>query len=189
MSHIIVLGAGITGVVTAYALLQKGHDVTVIEKHRNPAMETSFANGGQLSASNAEVWNHWSTVVKGFKWMLKKDAPLLLNPSPGWHKYSWMAEFLGNINDYELNTIATVKLAIEARRRMFEIADSENIDFNLEKRGILHIYHDQKSFEHARKVNDLLSKGGLDRRAVSESVRHRTGAYRLRMFHEWPGAS
>lgn len=169
MSHFIVLGAGITGVVTAYALLQRGHEVTVIEKHRYPAMETSFANGGQLSASNAEVWNHWSTVVKGFKWMLKNDAPLLLNPSPGWHKYSWMAEFLANIRGYEANTIATVKLAIEARRRMFEIADGENIEFDLEKRGILHIYHDQKSFEHALKVNDLLCKGGLDRRAVSQS--------------------
>lgn len=169
MSHFIVLGAGITGVLTAYALLQRGHEVTVIEKHRYPAMETSFANGGQLSASNAEVWNHWSTVVKGFKWMLKSDAPLLLNPSPGWHKYSWMAEFLANISDYEANTIATVKLAIEARRRMFEIAESEDIDFNLEKRGILHIYHDQKSFQHAAKVNDLLCKGGLDRRAVSQS--------------------
>jgi len=60
-------------------------------------METSFANGGQLSASNAEVWNHWSTLLKGLKWMLKSDAPLLVNPKPSWHKLSWFAEFIANI--------------------------------------------------------------------------------------------
>ena len=57
-------------------------------------METSFANGGQLSASNAEVWNHTSTILKGLKWMLKSDAPLLVNPKPSWHKISWFAEFI-----------------------------------------------------------------------------------------------
>ena len=55
-------------------------------------METSYANGGQLSVSNAEVWNHWSTVAKGLRWMLRSDAPLLMNPRPSWHKYTWIAE-------------------------------------------------------------------------------------------------
>ena len=97
--HIAVIGAGITGVTTAYALAEKGYAVTVFDRQRYAAMETSFANGGQLSASNAEVWNHWSTVVKGITWMLKRDAPLLMNPSPNWHKYSWMAEFVGTEGD------------------------------------------------------------------------------------------
>src|SRR5690606_23207723 len=97
MSHIAIIGAGITGVTTAYALLARGYAVTLIEKHRYSAMETSFANGGQLSASNAEVWNHPSTLMKGIRWLTKPDAPLLLNPSPGWHKYSWLAEFAGHI--------------------------------------------------------------------------------------------
>ncbi|KQV27128.1 amino acid dehydrogenase [Rhizobium sp. Root1203] len=166
MSNIVVLGAGITGVTTAYALLKQGHRVTVIEKHRYPAMETSFANGGQLSASNAEVWNHWSTVAKGLKWMLKRDAPLLVNPSPSWHKYSWMGEFLTSISRYESNTIETTRLAIEARRHMFDIAEKEGIQFDLEKRGILHVYYDRGSFEHASKVNKMLRKGGLDRNPV-----------------------
>jgi len=169
MSHIVVLGAGITGVTTAYALLQKGHNVTVIDKNRYPAMETSFANGGQLSVSNAEVWNHWSTVFKGIKWMTKRDAPLLMNPAPSWHKYSWMAEFLGNIPKYESNTVTTTKLAIEARKHMFSIAEKENIDFDLERRGILHVYYDKKSFDHASKVNTMLTMGGLDRRSVDRS--------------------
>ena len=97
MKTIAVIGGGITGVTTAYALAKRGFTVTLFEKHRYAAMETSFANGGQLSASNAEVWNHWSTIVKGLKWMLKSDAPLLVNPKPSWHKLSWFAEFIGSI--------------------------------------------------------------------------------------------
>ena len=80
MKHIAIIGAGITGVTTAYALLDRGYKVTVLDRHRYPAMETSFANGGQLSASNAEVWNSTSTVLKGLRWMLRRDAPLLMNP-------------------------------------------------------------------------------------------------------------
>lgn len=169
MTNIAIIGAGITGVTTAYALARQGYSVTVFDRNRYAAMETSFANGGQLSASNAEVWNSWSTVLKGMKWMLRKDAPLLMNPKPSWHKYSWMAEFVMNIPHYEKNTIATTKLAIEARRRMFEIAAEENIDFDLEKRGILHIYRSKYGYDHAVKVNRLLEAGGLDRRAVTNA--------------------
>ncbi len=92
--HIVIIGGGITGVTSAYALVQQGFEVTLIEKNRYPGMERSYANGGQLSASNAEVWTHPSTIVKGLKWMFKSDAPLLMNPTPTWHKLSWMAEFM-----------------------------------------------------------------------------------------------
>ncbi|BBI64686.1 hypothetical protein HSBAA_59920 [Vreelandella sulfidaeris] len=81
MQRIAVIGGGITGITSAYALAKRGYQVTVFEKHRYAAMETSFANGGQLSASNAEVWNHWPTVIKGLRWMLRNDAPLLVNPA------------------------------------------------------------------------------------------------------------
>src|SRR5262245_63493249 len=84
MRHIAVIGAGITGVTTAYLLLREGYRLIIIDSHRYPSMETSFANGGQLSASNAEVWNRWSTVLKGLTWMLRSDAPLLINPKPNW---------------------------------------------------------------------------------------------------------
>jgi 2-polyprenyl-6-methoxyphenol hydroxylase-like FAD-dependent oxidoreductase len=92
MRKMAVIGAGITGVTTARALMKRGFDVTVFDRHRYAAMETSFANGGQLSASNAEVWNSYGTILKGIKWMFQRDAPLLMNPLAdiSWHKYSWM---------------------------------------------------------------------------------------------------
>ncbi|MDW9906423.1 D-amino acid dehydrogenase [Sinorhizobium meliloti] len=172
MTRIVVIGAGISGVSTAYALLRQGYHVTVLDRQRYAAMETSFANGGQLSASNAEVWNHWSTLLKGAKWMLKNDAPLLMNPKPSWHKYSWIGEFVANISKYQPNTIETTRLAIAARTHMFEIAAREHIDFDHVTRGILHIYWDRHGFDHAMQVNRLLVAGGLDRGPVTpEEIR------------------
>ncbi|WP_110975502.1 D-amino acid dehydrogenase [Acinetobacter sp. WCHAc060042] len=167
MCHVVVIGAGITGVTTAYELSILGYQVTVVDRHLFPAMETSFANGGQLSACNAEVWNQKSTVLKGMKWMSQKSAPLLLNPSFSVHKYAWLMEFLGNIKHYETNTHETVRLALLARQRLFEVAEKESIDFNLEKRGILHFYHNKQDYDVAIRVNDMLNKGGLERCGVS----------------------
>lgn len=172
MKTIAVIGGGITGVTTAYALARRGFAVTLFEKQRYAAMETSFANGGQLSASNAEVWTHWSTLFKGLKWMLKSDAPLLLNPKPSWHKMSWFCQFLAAIPHYEKNTVETARLAIAAREHLFTWAEREGIDFDLKKQGILHIYRDRAGFEHAGKVSQLLARGGLERRAVTPDEMH-----------------
>ena len=167
MSSVAVIGSGITGITTAYSLAKRGYDVTVIDRCRYAAMETSYANGGQLSASNAEVWNSMSTVLKGLRWLTKPDAPLLFHLSPSWHKYSWMAEFVAQIPNYKKNTIKTAKLAITAREYLNEIAEQEGIKFDYEKRGILHIYRDKKSFDAAKKVTRLLKQAGLERVSVT----------------------
>jgi D-amino-acid dehydrogenase len=167
MKSIAIIGGGITGVTTAYALAKRGFAVTLFERHRYAAMETSFANGGQLSASNAEVWNNGATILKGLKWMLKNDAPLLVNPAPTWHKLSWFAEFIAAMPHYERNTIETVRMAVAAREHLFAWAAEEGIDFDHKREGILHIYRDKKGFDHAGKVSAMLAKGGLPRRAVT----------------------
>ena len=76
-----VVGAGITGITTSYFLARAGHEVTIYDKRKYPAMATSYANGGQLSASNAETWNSRRSVKTGVKWLFKPDAPLKINPS------------------------------------------------------------------------------------------------------------
>ena len=172
MKSVAVIGGGITGVTTAYALARRGLQVTLFERHRYPAMETSFANGGQLSASHAEAWNSWGTVGKGLKWMLRSDAPLLVSPKPSWHKLSWFAEFLAAIPRYETNTIASTRLAIAAREHLFGWAREEGIRFDERHEGILHIYRDKAGFDHAAKVTSLLAQGGLQRRAVTPQEMH-----------------
>ncbi len=166
MREIAVIGAGITGITTAHALIDQGFNVTVYDRHRYAAMETSFANGGQLSASNAEVWTSLGTVLKGLKWMLKSDAPLLVNPAPSWTKYTWFARFLANIPNYRHNTIETVRLAMLAREALLDMADREGVDFDLERRGILHFYTDPASMNAAHEVTKLYAEAGLTRRAV-----------------------
>jgi D-amino-acid dehydrogenase len=165
--NVAVIGGGITGVTTAYSLARRGCRVTLFDRHPYAAMETSFANGGQLSASNAEVWNSWGTVLKGLKWMMSPGAPLLVNPKPSWHKISWMGEFLAAIPAHEDNTITTARLAIEARAHLRQMAAEEGIDFDCEDRGILHFYQSKADFDAAARVTALLARGGLARHAVT----------------------
>ncbi|MEM6831980.1 MAG: D-amino acid dehydrogenase [Pseudomonadota bacterium] len=167
MANIAVIGAGITGITTAYCLRKKGFEVTVFDRNRYPAMETSYANGGQLSASNAEVWNHPATLWKGVRWLFDKEAPLSLSLKLSFHKYSWFAEFVGAISQYEKSTADTVRMALIARAGLLEMAAEEGIHFHLEKRGILHFYKYKAGFKAAAKVNQLLTGAGLDRHPVS----------------------
>ncbi len=183
MTSVAVLGAGITGVTTAYKLMSQGLDVTVFDRNAYSAMETSFANGGQLSASNAEVWNSPATFVKGMKWMLRKDAPLLVHPSPTWHKLSWLFEFVLAARSYEENTVATVKMAIAARRHLIEMAEREGFDFDLVKRGILHVYETEAEFRSALRVNELYRKGGLERRVLDDGAIHEIEPTLAGRFH------
>ena len=89
-----VIGAGITGVTTTYFLTQKGFKVDLIESRRYPAMATSYANGCQISASNSETWNSWKNIRQASKWILKKDAPLLISLKPDLHKIKWFIKFI-----------------------------------------------------------------------------------------------
>jgi D-amino-acid dehydrogenase len=98
---------------------------------------------------------------------LRKDAPLLLNLRPSYHKYSWLAEFCGHIRNYRANTIETTKMAIAAREYLFRIASEEKIDFDLKQLGILHMYYNKKAFDTASQANRLLRDGGLDRFPVT----------------------
>lgn len=164
MKKIAVIGAGIAGVTAAYYLVRKGFDVTVYDEERYPAMKTSYANGGQVSVSNSEVWTTWSNVYKGIKWMLKKDAPLLIRPSLDLDKAVWLAKFLYHTanNDYAKNTAKTIQLGIESRRLYEDLIQQEHISFDDTKCGILHIYKDQKYFDAAIAAKKIYNDNGCE---------------------------
>lgn len=168
-----VIGAGITGLTTAYFLAKEGYRVTVYEKERYPAMKTSFANGGQISVSNSEVWTSWGNVKKGIKWMFKKDAPLLFKLYRlDWPMWRWVFKFLAYTAKgvYTNNTAETVKMGLESRKLYDQICRDESIEHDMFKRsdcGILHFYKDEDYWESAQKVTEIYNSNGLDREEVN----------------------
>lgn len=161
---IAVIGAGIAGITSAYYLSRQGYEVDVYEQESSPAMRTSFANGGQVSVSNSETWTSWSNVVRGARWMFKKDAPLLIRPSLDWDKAKWLAEFLWHTarNVKDKNTAATIKMGIESRHLYEHIIKRENIQFDQSSSGILHFYKTQSYFDQAQRAQGLYQRNGCE---------------------------
>jgi D-amino-acid dehydrogenase len=159
-----VVGSGIAGVTAAYFLAKEGCEVSVFEKERYPAMRTSYANGGQISVSNSEVWTTWKNVKKGIKWMFTKDAPLLIRPTLEWRKVKWMTSFLWHtlVQDYGRNTATTIRLGLESRDLLRQIAEDENLKFDQSNCGILHFYKDEAYFNDAVAVKDLYNANGCE---------------------------
>ena len=164
MNRIAVIGAGITGIITAYYLAKKGYEVTVYEQERYPAMRTSFANGGQVSVSNSEVWTTWNNVKKGIKWMFKKDAPLLIRPRLDWQQWQWIIKFLYNTLNgaYHTNTAKTIQLGLVARTLYAEIIEEEKLQFDQSACGILHFYKDEQYFQKAHSAKQLYNNNGCE---------------------------
>ncbi len=162
--QIAVVGAGITGITTAYYLAQLGYTVTVYDEELHPAMRTSYANGGQISVSNSEVWTTWSNVKKGFQWLFQRDAPLLIRLTPSWSKIKWLTQFLWHTirGDYEKNTTETIRMGLEARQLYSELLDNEKINFDQTASGILHFYKDDRYFQNAVDVKDLYNSEGCE---------------------------
>ena len=170
--EVAIIGAGITGVTTAYYLAKQGHSVVVFEKESYAGMMTSYANGGQLSASNAETWNTWSNVKKGMKWMFNPSAPLLIRPTPTLSKISWMAGFLRETMKgdrwHRRCTWDTIDMSLIAREEYYKIAEETGIPFNLSKNGILHFYKNEQYFNDAcTSVHDLFNFSKLTRKIIT----------------------
>ena len=164
MKSIAVIGAGVTGITTAYYLSRFGYKVTVYEQERYPAMKTSFANGGQISVSNSEVWTTWSNVWKGVKWMFTKDAPLLIRPRLDFRQWKWMAKFLYHTarGNYKKNTATTIQMGLQSRELFKEIQQQEGIQFDESLCGILHFYKDDQYFDAAKKAKVIYNNNGLE---------------------------
>ncbi len=165
-----VLGAGVAGVSAAYYLAKAGYSVTVYDEKSYAGMDCSYANGGQLSVSNAQTWHQMSNVIKGIKWLGKKDAPLLVRPSLDVQKALWMARFLrytlqGKSNAWSIQTIA---LGLEARALYAQIMQEEQLEFDYKKCGILHFYKDPSYWKGAQNVRNLYENAGCEWSLLSE---------------------
>lgn len=164
MKNIAIIGSGITGILAAYYLARDGHTVTVLEQESYPAMRTSYANGGQVSVSNSEVWTTWSNVKKGIKWMFQKDAPLLIRLTPSWSKIKWMFKFLWYtlVQDYGRNTADTIRLGLKSRTLYKEIIKEESLEFDQRFCGILHFYKNEEYLRNAVSVKELYNANGCE---------------------------
>lgn len=164
-----VIGSGIAGITAAYYLAKKEFDVTVFDKESYPAMACSYANGGQISVSNSQTWNTWSSVLKGIKWLSKKDAPLLLRPSLDWDKAKWLAKFLYHTanNEWARNTAETIRMGIEARHLYNQLEHDEDIQYERLNKGILHIYKNRKYLDEALLLKELYEGNGCEWQIVN----------------------
>lgn len=170
---IIVLGAGIIGISTAWHLTQRGHEVTVVDRQADAALETSFANAAQISVSYCEPWANRDAPWKALKWMFSKEAPLLFRPQlplgQGWQQYRWGLEFLANCNDtaFERNVQQLVALGSYSHDALKDVVRDTGIVYNRLEKGIAHYYVDQQSFDTAADAAALMAKYGVNRRVVS----------------------
>jgi D-amino-acid dehydrogenase len=171
---ITILGAGIIGISTAWHLAERGHDVTVVDRQPDAALETSFANAAQISVSYCEPWANREAPLKALKWMFSKEAPLLFRPQlpfgEGFHQYRWGMEFLANCNDtaFERNVQQLVALGSYSHAALKDVVAATGIEYNRLEKGIAHYYVDQKSFDAAAQSAAMMAKYGVNRRVVSK---------------------
>jgi D-amino-acid dehydrogenase len=168
---VIVLGAGIIGVSTAWHLLELGHEVTVVDRQGDAALETSFANAAQISVSYCEPWANRDAPLKALKWMFRNDAPLLFRPQLDPQQWSWGLKFLSQCNDtaFERNVQQLVALGAYSHAALKGVVNATGINYSRLERGIAHYYTDQKSFDTAGEAAQLMRKYGVDRRVVNSA--------------------
>ena len=162
---VLVLGAGVIGTSSAWYLTQLGHDVTVIDRRGGAGMETSFANGGQISAGHAEPWANPGAPGKILQWLWRDDAPLLFRPQWDAHQWSWGLRFLGEClpSRTRANIGEIVKLSLYSRDSLRELRAATGIEYDHLALGILHYYTEPHEFERAVAAASVMREHGLER--------------------------
>jgi D-amino-acid dehydrogenase len=159
---VLVLGAGVIGVTGAWYLAKAGHEVTVIDREAAAGMETSFANGGQISVSQAEPWANPGAPAKIIKWLGREDAPLMFRLRADLRQWSWGLRFLLECLPWRTraNTLRILRLAIYSRARLQALRRDTGIEYDHLEKGILQIHTDEKEFEAVdARLRVLLSHG------------------------------
>jgi D-amino-acid dehydrogenase len=170
MYDTIVLGAGIAGVTTAYLLAKEGKKVCVIDRRSDAAMETTYANGGQISVSHAEPWAHPGAPLQVLRWLTMKESPLYFTPHLDWRQWVWLGDWLWQCRRTaaDRNTIQIVAIALRSRELYRQVRETEGIQYQHKSLGILHFYRVKKEFEGACRIAELMSRHGCDRRSLTK---------------------
>jgi len=163
--RVIVLGAGVVGVTSAWYLAADGHQVEVVDRQPLPAQETSFANGGQISVSHAEPWANPGAPLKALKWLGREDAPLLWRLRADPAQWAWGMRFLRECTAARAraNVRAIVGLGLASRSALRALRQELALEYDHLERGILHFYTDPAEFEHALPQAALMREFGCER--------------------------
>jgi len=161
---IVVLGAGVVGTTSAWFLAKAGHEVTVIERQAGAGLETSFANGGQVSVSHALPWANPDSLRKLPGWLFREDAPLLFRLRPDLHQWLWGLAFLREClpSRVRSNIEQIVNLGLYSRALLVELRRETGIEYDSLQRGILHFYTSTQEFEAALEPAALMREYGCE---------------------------
>lgn len=169
-----VLGAGVTGITSAWFLRQAGHDVTVVDRQPGAALETSFANGGQISVSHAEPWANPGAPLKVLKWLAREDAPLLFRLRPDLNQWLWGLAFLRECTPGRTrhNIKQMVNLGLYSRATLQQLRAETGISYDQKTQGILHFYTSEQEYADAQGPAALMREYGceLDMKTPDECV-------------------
>jgi D-amino-acid dehydrogenase len=161
--RVIVLGSGVVGVTTAYYLAKAGHEVTVIDRQPGPALETSFANAGQISPGYASPWAAPGIPLKAFKWLFQRHAPLAIQPDGSLFQLQWMWEMFKNCDAdrYAVNKERMVRLAEYSRDCIRALRAETGIAYEGRQQGTLQLFRTQAQFDGAAKDIEVLKEAGV----------------------------
>ena len=164
----VVLGAGVIGVTSAYYLAREGFEVEVIDRREGCGLETSFANGGQLSANHCEPWAQPGVLWQGLKWLGRHDAPLLYHLRLDPALWAWTIRFLANSREQYFwgNVAKILRLALFSRKHFKELRQETGIEYDLLELGILNIYRNQTDFDTAISRVQAIGELGCERRVL-----------------------
>jgi D-amino-acid dehydrogenase len=172
---VLVLGAGVIGTTSAWFLRERGHDVTVVERQSAAAMETSFANGGQISVSHIEPWANPSAPMKILRWLGQPDAPLLFRPRLDAQQIRWALQFLVECLPWRTrrNMLQILAISKYSGETLRALRTQTQLRYDDLQRGILQIYTDREGFDDATAAAELVRGYGIARevKTADECVR------------------
>ncbi|MBD9510435.1 D-amino acid dehydrogenase [Ensifer sp. ENS10] len=160
---VIVLGAGIIGVTSAYQLAKAGHEVTVIDRQPGPALETSFANAGEVSFGYCSPWAAPGIPMKAMKWLFMEHAPLILRPKVDTAMLSWMVRMLSNCTSkrYAINKSRMLRLADYSRISLATLRAETGITYDERMQGTLQLFRTQQQLDASGKDVKALAADGI----------------------------